>query len=130
MQLLCQALCKKPGIPHIKGFVYSRFHADGLQRFDRNSQSFLNHDTVGQIFEGASHSRFGALPVGDMQKGNFGIFGAGLEYYAALSDSEQYLYQTFDLLGLKGVEVNLGIGEGLTSNSNSLTFKMILGYGF
>ena len=68
-------------------------------------------------------------PAG-MAKVKFGIFGAGLEYYAALSDSEQYLYQTFDLLGLKGVEVNLGIGEGLTSNSNSLTFKMILGYGF
>ena len=27
-------------------------------------------------------------------------------------------------------KVNLGVGEGLTSASSSLTFKMILGYAF
>jgi len=68
-------------------------------------------------------------PAG-MAKVKFGIFGAGLEYYAALSDQEQYLYETFDLFGVKDVEVNLGVGEGLTSGSNSLIFKMILGYAF
>ena len=65
-----------------------------------------------------------------MAKVKFGIFGAGLEYYAALSDQEQYLYETLDLFGVKDVEVNLGVGEGLTSGSNSLIFKMIVGYAF
>jgi len=68
-------------------------------------------------------------PAG-MAKVKFGIFGAGFEYYAAVSDQEQYLYETFDLFGVKDVEVNLGVGEGLTSGSNSLIFKMILGYAF
>jgi hypothetical protein len=68
-------------------------------------------------------------PAG-MAKVKFGIFGAGFEYYASLSDQEQYLFETFDVLGVKDVEVNLGVGEGLTSSSNSLIFKMILGYAF
>jgi hypothetical protein len=68
-------------------------------------------------------------PAG-MAKVKFGIFGAGFEYYAALSDQEQYLYETFDLFGVKDVEVNLGVGEGLTSGSKSLIFKMIVGYAF
>jgi hypothetical protein len=68
-------------------------------------------------------------PAG-MAKVKFGIFGAGFEYYAAIADEEQYLYETFDLFGVKDVEVNLGVGEGLTSGSKSLIFKMILGYAF
>jgi len=68
-------------------------------------------------------------PAG-MAKVKFGIFGAGFEYYAAPAESEQYLFQTLDLFGVKDVEVNLGVGEGLTSASQSLIFKMILGYAF
>jgi hypothetical protein len=65
-----------------------------------------------------------------MAKVKFGMFGAGFEYYAAPAENEQYLYQTLDLFGVKDVEVNLGVGEGLTSASHSLIFKMILGYAF
>jgi hypothetical protein len=68
-------------------------------------------------------------PAG-MAKVKFGIFGAGLEYYAAPAESEQYLFETLDVLGIKDVEVNLAVGEGLTSASQSLIFKMILGYAF
>jgi hypothetical protein len=67
---------------------------------------------------------------GGMAKVKFGIFGAGLELYTAPGESESYLYETVDLLGIKDVEVNLGIGEGLTSASQSMIFKMILGYAF
>jgi len=67
---------------------------------------------------------------GGMAKVKFGLFGAGLEYYASLGESEQYVYETFDVFGLKDVEVNLAIGEGLTTSSQSLVFKMILGYAF
>jgi hypothetical protein len=68
-------------------------------------------------------------PAG-MAKVKFGIFGAGFEYYAAPAENEQYLYETLDLFGVKDVELNLGVGEGLTSGSQSLIFKMILGYAF
>jgi hypothetical protein len=68
-------------------------------------------------------------PAG-MAKVKFGIFGAGLEYYVAVSDHVQYLYETIDLFGIKDVEVNLAVGEGLTSASQSVIFKMILGYAF
>jgi hypothetical protein len=71
-----------------------------------------------------------AFEPGGMAKVKFGIFGAGLEYYVALSDQEQYLYQAVDLLGINDVQVNLAVGEGLTSASQSLIFKMILGYAF
>ncbi len=71
-----------------------------------------------------------AFEPGGMAKVKFGLFGGGLEYYASLSEHEQYLYETFDVFGWKDVEVNLGIGEGLTSASESLVFKMILGYAF
>jgi hypothetical protein len=68
-------------------------------------------------------------PAG-MAKVKFGLFGGGLEYYAAVSDHVQYLFETIDLFGVKDVEVNLAVGEGLTSASHSLIFKMILGYAF
>jgi len=67
---------------------------------------------------------------GGMAKVKFGIFGAGFEYYAAPAESVQYLFETLDLFGVKDVEVNLAVGEGLTSASQSLIFKMILGYAF
>ena len=62
----------------------------------------------------------------------------GLEYYAgfgpldapaALHDQQQILYQVVNLLAVRGLEVNLGVGEGLTPASNGLTVKAIVGYG-
>jgi len=65
--------------------------------------------------------------------------GLGLEYYAALgyfsgfsplAQQEHYVYEVVNLLGVEGVEVNAGVGEGLTSASNRVVLKMILGYEF
>ena len=67
---------------------------------------------------------------GAMGKLKLGLIAAGLEYYASLADGEHYLFQAVDLLALKDVEVNAAVGEGLTSSSQSLIFKMILGYVF
>ena len=39
---------------------------------------------------------------GGMAKVKFGLFGAGLEYYASLGESEQYVYETFDVFGSTG----------------------------
>jgi len=71
-----------------------------------------------------------AFEPGAMAKVKFWVMGAGLEYYWAPADSQQYLYETVDLFGVKDVEVNLALGQGLTSESQSLIFKMILGYAF
>jgi hypothetical protein len=67
----------------------------------------------------------------------FGVASIGLEYYgnlgafsgfAPLREQEHYLFEVANLLSLAHVEINAGIGEGLTAGSNPLTVKMILGY--
>ena len=61
----------------------------------------------------------------------------GLEYYAdlgpiagilPLSQEEHYLFEAADLLSVKGFELNVGVGEGLTAASNAFVGKMIVGY--
>lgn len=65
------------------------------------------------------------------------VVALGLEYYASfgaiaspapLSDQEHYLYEVVDLLAVKHFELNAGVGEGLTSESNGFVAKIILGY--
>ncbi len=61
----------------------------------------------------------------------------GLEYYANLGpfagflpirEEEHYLFEAADLLSVKSFELNVGVGEGLTSASNAFVGKVILGY--
>jgi len=61
----------------------------------------------------------------------------GLEYYAGLGtigafspwrQQQQYIFQVANLFIVPGLELNLGIGEGLTPASNPLTVKGIIGY--
>jgi hypothetical protein len=68
-----------------------------------------------------------------------GSVGVGAEYYTSLgyfssfapvNDQEHYLYEVVNILGVEHLEVNLGIGEGLTGGSNKVVFKSILGYEF
>jgi hypothetical protein len=63
----------------------------------------------------------------------------GIEYYANFgpiaapspwSEQEHYLFEAFDLLMVKELELNVGIGEGLTAASNALVLKVIVGYGW
>jgi len=67
---------------------------------------------------------------GVMGKVKLGGVAVGLEYYASLAEGEHYLFEAVDLLSLRNVELNAAVGEGLTSSSQSLIFKMILGYAF
>ncbi len=67
---------------------------------------------------------------GGMAKLKLGMIALGPEYYASLAEGEHYLFEALDLLGVRGVEVNAAIGEGLTSASRPLIVKMILGYVF
>ena len=65
------------------------------------------------------------------------LLSIGLEYYAgfgpigswaATRDQEHYVYEVIDVLRWKRVELNLGVGQGLTDASNDFVAKMILGY--
>jgi hypothetical protein len=66
-----------------------------------------------------------------------GLLSVGLEYYAGLGDllgfsrlrdQEHYLYEVANLLCVRNVELNVGVGEGLTPASNPIVVKLILGY--
>jgi hypothetical protein len=65
------------------------------------------------------------------------VVAVGVEYYSsfgpiasplAWNEQAHYLYEAVDLLALPRFELNAGIGEGLTSASNALVAKMIVGY--
>jgi hypothetical protein len=65
-----------------------------------------------------------------------GLGAIGVEYYAdfgpigswlAASAQEHYLYEVIDLLRWKWLELNAGVGEGLTAGSNDFVAKMIVG---
>jgi hypothetical protein len=65
-----------------------------------------------------------------------GLLSIGLEYYASLGPigtwlpaaaQEHYLFEVINVLRWKRVELNAGIGEGLTDASNGFVGKMILG---
>jgi hypothetical protein len=68
-----------------------------------------------------------------------GRVGAGLEYYSSLgpfsdfapvNDQEHYLYEVVNVLGVEHLEVNVGLGEGLSGGSNKVVVKSIVGYSF
>jgi hypothetical protein len=68
------------------------------------------------------------------------LVGFGFEYYADLGPignafsplrrQEHYLYEVVNVLAIERVEINLGVGEGLTGVSDDLVFKAILGYAW
>jgi hypothetical protein len=68
-----------------------------------------------------------------------GVVALGLEYYAdfgplsapaPLREQQQYLFEAVDLLAVPHWELNLGVGEGFTHESNALTLKAIVGYAW
>jgi hypothetical protein len=70
---------------------------------------------------------------------SLGPIALGFEYYGTvgplaaplpLRDQEHYLYEVVDLLRVFRVEVNVGIGEGLTAASAGIVAKAIAGYTF
>jgi hypothetical protein len=68
-----------------------------------------------------------------------GVVSFGLEYYAdtgsivspaPAASQQHYLFEVVNLLGFRDVEVNLGVGEGLSAGSNRIVAKVIVGYRF
>ncbi len=65
-----------------------------------------------------------------------GLLSAGLEYYgdlgpidhpSPLSAQQHYLFEVLNVLAWRRIELNVGLGEGLTAASNPFVVKMILG---
>jgi hypothetical protein len=68
-----------------------------------------------------------------------GPVAVGLEYYATLGplsailpwrEEEQQVFEVVDLLSVEHLELNLGVGEGLTQASEGVVVKAIVGYEF
>ena len=96
---------------------------------------FAANPIVGLAFDG------GGLQFEPAAKAmvKFGHLGLGLEYYSSLGsitgfdtfrEQEHALFQVVDILALEPLELNLGVGEGLTRGSNNLVFKVIFGWSF
>lgn len=65
-----------------------------------------------------------------------GLLSVGLEYYGDLGPIDQpsrasaqqhYLFEVLNVLRWRRLELNFGVGEGLTATSNPFVVKMILG---
>jgi hypothetical protein len=63
----------------------------------------------------------------------------GFEYYATLGpltailpwkEEQQQVFEVVDLVSVDRLEVNFGVGEGLTESSAGLVVKAIFGYEF
>jgi hypothetical protein len=68
-----------------------------------------------------------------------GPVALGIEYYASFGplgallpwrSQEHYVYQVVDLLSVEHLELNAGLGEGLTPESAGIVVKAIVGYTF
>ena len=70
---------------------------------------------------------------------SIGPVALGIEYYATLgplteiqpwAHQTQQIFEVVDLLAIERFELNAGIGEGLTADSEGIVLKMIVGYVF
>jgi len=70
---------------------------------------------------------------------SLGPFAVGLEYYGTLGpvaallplrDQEHYVFEVIDVLHFEHIELNFGVGEGLTPASAGIVIKAIVGYEF
>jgi hypothetical protein len=100
---------------------------------------FVINPILGQSLAGSGASDGPSLEPAAKVARTLGPLAVGFEYYATLGplasplplrQEEHYVYETLDLLGVERIEVNFGIGEGLTPASTGLVVKAILGYTF
>ena len=98
---------------------------------------FAVNPIVDLSFEGEGWSRGPAFEPCVMAKRKLGPVAVGFEYYSGLgpiarprawSGQDEYVYETIDLISLPLVELNFGIGEGLSAASDGLVAKLNVGY--
>lgn len=80
----------------------------------------------GPEFEPAAEAKLKLLEIGFEYYAAFGPLAAPLPREA----QSQYLYECVDWLSIPAVEINFGVGEGLTRSSSDLTVKLVLGYSW
>ena len=100
---------------------------------------FAVNPILGQSLAGGGASDGPSFEPAAKASRAFGPIALGVEYYATLGPlvaplplrlQEHYVFETTDLIGFDRVEVNAGIGEGLTPASAGIIVKVILGYTF
>ena len=120
----------------------SRFEADRwgaeirpIVAWENPRWSFAANPIVELSFTGAAPAFAPAL----MALIKVGRVSLGLEYYGDIgpiwspvpaSQQQHYLFEVANLLNVRDLELNAGIGEGLNRGSNDLVAKVIVGYTF
>ena len=98
---------------------------------------FAANPIIDFSFAGSGAKEGPAFEPAIMAKRKLGAIALGLEYYAAFgpiahplpwSGEGQYLYETFDVTSSPVMELNFGLGEGLSSASDAWVAKLNLGY--
>jgi hypothetical protein len=101
--------------------------------------AFAFNPIVSTPFAGEGFKKGPTLEPAVMGFVKVGHAGLGLEYYSSLGpiasplplrEQEHYLFEVFNLVGVEKLEVNFGVGEGLTDGSNGFVIKSIVGYSF
>jgi hypothetical protein len=97
---------------------------------------FAANPILGVSFESGGGLSFEPAAKAMVKLGHLGL---GVEYYASLGsvtgfaplrEQEHALFQVVDVLGFEPLELNVGVGEGLTRGSNELVLKVIFGWSF
>jgi len=74
----------------------------------------------GPAFEPAGFAR---LKIAD-------AIAIGPEYYGSFATNEHYVFETIDLIAIEKLELQFGLGQGLSPDSHPLIGKMIAGVTF
>jgi hypothetical protein len=98
---------------------------------------FAFNPILDQPLSGADASQGPSLQPALKVARTVGPVAVGFEYYATLGplsailpwrEQEQQVFEVVDLLSVEHLECNLGVGEGLTQQSEGIVVKAIVGY--
>jgi hypothetical protein len=110
-----------------------------IAAWESDSWLFALNPILDQPLAGADASQGPSFEPALKAGRKVGPVALGIEYYASFGplsapfawrDQEHYLYEVVDVLSLAHVELNAGLGEGLTASSAGIVVKVIVGYAF
>lgn len=100
---------------------------------------FAFNPIVDQSLAGSGESAGPSFQPAIKAARSVGPVAVGVEYYGTvgpiasplpLRQEDHYLYEVLDVISLPRIELNAGVGEGLTPACAGLVFKAIVGYTF
>ncbi|HEY1696279.1 MAG TPA: hypothetical protein VGG39_29140 [Polyangiaceae bacterium] len=100
---------------------------------------FVANPILDQSFAGADAKQGPSFQPAVKAARTVGPVALGFEYYATLGpltailpwkEEQQQVFEVVDLVSVDRLEVNFGVGEGLTESSAGLVVKAIFGYEF